>query len=92
MDLKKFLTTNSIDMTSFAAMVGCKQPHVSLVCAGHRRPSPRLALKIERATHGHVTVMELLYPDNPEMWRHHETKTPTKNPTAHTDSGANGGN
>lgn len=40
--------------------------HVSLLThmkMGRRRPSPDLALRIEKATDGKVSRMELLYPD-----------------------------
>lgn len=63
MKLKQFLRKKRINLNFFAKRVGCKQPHISLICAKKRRPSPDLALKIEQATDGEVTAMELLYPE-----------------------------
>jgi transcriptional regulator with XRE-family HTH domain len=62
MTLKEYLTENKIKLTDFASKVGIQQPYVSLIKNGHNRPSPDVALRIEQATGGAVTVMELLFP------------------------------
>jgi DNA-binding transcriptional regulator YdaS (Cro superfamily) len=63
MELRKYLESKKINMTEFGGLIGCNQSYISLLCQKKRRPSPGLALEIEKATGGKVTVMELLYPD-----------------------------
>ena len=63
MKLKDYLTQNDISHARFAEIVGCSQSHISLICSRKRYPSRLVALKIEQATEGDVTAMELLYPD-----------------------------
>lgn len=62
MKLKDYLKQEKIKTDDFAVLVGCSQPHISLICSNERRPSADLALKIEQETKGKVTVIELLYP------------------------------
>lgn len=38
--------------------------YLNAVLRGRSRPSPDLALRIQEATGGAITVMELLYPDS----------------------------
>ena len=45
-----------------AQKIGVDTSYISHINSGRRRPSPDLALKIEKATGGRVTVMELLFP------------------------------
>jgi DNA-binding transcriptional regulator YdaS (Cro superfamily) len=61
MDLKTYTETAKVRQKDLAARVGCRQPTISQILTGTRRPSPDLALRIQRATGGKVTVMELLY-------------------------------
>lgn len=61
-NLKKFLMNKS--RNDFAKEVGTTKNYINLLVIGQRRPSPELALKIERATGGQVTVMELLFPSS----------------------------
>jgi len=49
----------------FAKKVGTTKNYINLLVTDQRRPSPGLALRIQNATGGHVTVLELLYPDMP---------------------------
>jgi DNA-binding transcriptional regulator YdaS (Cro superfamily) len=63
MRLKDYLKKKKIGVTAFASKAGLKQPHLSLIANGKRRPSPDIALKIEQATGGIVTIRELLYPE-----------------------------
>ena len=61
MDLCTFLKTTDTSQVDFAAILGTGQSTISMIINGYRRPSPRLALRIQDATRGKVTVMELLY-------------------------------
>ena len=62
MKLKNYLKYKNLTISRFAFEAKLKQPHLSLIINGSRRPSPELALKIEEATKGEVTVLELLFP------------------------------
>ena len=53
---------NKLRLKQFAAQVEISDAYLSHIIAGHRRPSPRLAQRIEEATDGQVTRLELLYP------------------------------
>jgi len=46
-----------------AEEIGVHAVHLNAVLRGRSRPSASLALRIEQATGGAVTRMELLYPD-----------------------------
>jgi len=61
MYLKDYLKSKNRD--EFAKLVGTTKNYINLLTCGSRRPSPKLALKIEQATNSEVTRMELLYPD-----------------------------
>ena len=63
MTLEEFLKINKITTTEFSAVISCGQPMVSNLCNRRRRPSPSLALRIERATNGAVTRDELIFPE-----------------------------
>jgi DNA-binding transcriptional regulator YdaS (Cro superfamily) len=63
MNLRDFLTANQMRLSTFATKAGLKQSYASLIKNGHKRPSPGVALRIEEATGGAVTRMELLYPE-----------------------------
>ena len=64
MNLKEYLKTNQMKLSIFAQKAGLKQPYASLIKNGHKRPSPDVALRIEEATGGVVSRMELLYPES----------------------------
>ena len=52
--------------SDFSAEIGTTPNYLfQLKYNKRRRPSPALALKIEKATGGQVTVMELLFPEKP---------------------------
>jgi len=51
------------EQVKLAKNLGIHQVYLSSVFNGHRRPSPDLARRIEQATGGQVTRMELLYPE-----------------------------
>lgn len=63
MKLKNYLKYKNLTISAFAKVAELKQPHLSLIMNGNRRPSPELAKKIEEATKGEVTVLELLFPE-----------------------------
>ncbi len=58
-DMKKYQGT----VKELAAKCKCTPEHMSYVLNGRRKPSAPLALRIEQATGGAVTRMELLYPE-----------------------------
>lgn len=60
MDLKQYLKGR--DREEFAKQIGTTKNYLNLLVCGSRRPSPELAAKIEEASEGAVTRMELLYP------------------------------
>lgn len=61
MKLKEFLKNKNREQ--FAKIIHTTKNYVDQLCAEIRRPSPELALKIEKATGKEVTVLELLYPN-----------------------------
>ena len=62
--LTKYLKDNDESQQCFAERVGIHQSTVSRILNNTFRPSPELALKIEQATGGQVTRMEILYPQS----------------------------
>lgn len=63
MNLRDFLKRNGLTHGGFGKTVGLSQGYVSLLVGGKRRPSPDIALRIEKATGGAVTKESLLWPD-----------------------------
>ena len=66
MKLNEYLKKYKIKTIDFARQIECQQSYVSLLTKGKRRPSPELALRIQEATEGKVTILELLFPDHPD--------------------------
>ena len=62
MKLKEFVSAHGASK-KLAASIGVHHVYMNALVNNRRRPSPRLALRIQEATGGAVTVMELLYPD-----------------------------
>lgn len=62
MKLKDYLKGK--DRSVLAREVKTTKNYVNLLACGSRRPSPELALLIEQATGGAVTLRELLFPDH----------------------------
>jgi transcriptional regulator with XRE-family HTH domain len=60
MNLKTYLKNKSRE--ELAQRTGTTLNYINRLCCHRRRPSPELALKIQEATGGAVTVMELLFP------------------------------
>jgi len=52
------------ELEKIAKKADTKVSYLIQIRNGHRRPSPELAERIEEATGGLVTRMELLYPQN----------------------------
>jgi len=63
MQLNEYIVKNSLPQNELAERAGVKPAFLSLLVAGKRKPSPSTALRIEQATGGAVTRMELLYPE-----------------------------
>jgi len=62
MNLKTYLKDKNDE--EFAAAIGTTWKYLfQLKYNKRRKPSPKLALKIQEATGGQVTVMELLFPN-----------------------------
>jgi DNA-binding transcriptional regulator YdaS (Cro superfamily) len=61
MDLKQYLKGK--DRNNFATQLGTTKNYINLLACLARRPSPDLALRIEEATGGAVSRMDLLYPE-----------------------------
>ena len=63
MKLKNYLKYKNLTISAFAVAAEVSQPFLSLILSGKRKPSSAMALKIEKATNGEVTVLELLFPN-----------------------------
>lgn len=62
MNLKQYLKGKNRE--KLANQVGTSKAYIDQLCVGMRRASPEMALRIEIASGGAVTRMELLYPDS----------------------------
>ena len=51
MKINEWLQHKKWTQRQLAEKVGCKEPHMSLICNGHALPSLKLALKIDKVTH-----------------------------------------
>jgi transcriptional regulator with XRE-family HTH domain len=58
MRLKEWLEQKNLNQYEFAELVQAKQPMISQIINGHRRPSPELALRIEAVTKGKVKMRD----------------------------------
>ena len=68
MELREYLKTSKRSRRALSDSIGVHYMHLSNIIRGARRPSPSLALRIEEATGGQVTRLELLYPEQkPKM-------------------------
>lgn len=63
MKLKSYLFINKKSQVAFSNEVGVGHIYLNAIIQGRRKPSPALALRIEEATGGVVSRMELLYPE-----------------------------
>lgn len=64
---KIMLNAKTINQKRLALAIGTHPVYLNAILRGRRRPSPDLALRIEEATGGAVTRMELLYPEEKEL-------------------------
>lgn len=60
--LETYLTNKKMNDSEFSRVSGIKQPTIWRIKNGHCKPSPGIALRIEEATGGAVTLRELLFP------------------------------
>jgi transcriptional regulator with XRE-family HTH domain len=63
MNLKAYRNQNNVKMAEIAGTVGKTVQHLYEIERGIAKPSAPLALRIEEATGGQVSRMELLYPE-----------------------------
>jgi len=61
--LSTYLEKNNLSPTQFAKLNGLKQPTIWRIINLKYKPNPQTAQKIQQATGGAVTVMELLFPE-----------------------------
>jgi DNA-binding transcriptional regulator YdaS (Cro superfamily) len=62
--LRTFLVSNGKSLKQFCEESGFNYGSFRVMVIGKYKPSPKMALRIEKATNGKVTRMELLYPKN----------------------------
>jgi len=62
MELKEYLKQSKIKRQSFSDDLKIHYMHLNNIIRKTRRPSADLALRIEQATNGAVTLRELLFP------------------------------
>lgn len=61
MDLKEWLQENGITQVSFAKGLGITHIYLNMIVNGKRLPSFKLGKRIESATFGDVTYVNLVY-------------------------------
>lgn len=66
MSLRTYLKDNKISQRKFSVSLGIHYMHLNNILRSERKPSAALALRIEQATGGAVSRMELLYPKKKE--------------------------
>ncbi len=60
--IELFRRKNSLTQERFAGMIGISQPHLANIERGIRKPTPKIALAIERATNGEIKKEWLVFP------------------------------
>lgn len=75
MNLFEWKKLNGFSAFDIAKLIDVDKSLLSHLKAGRRRPSPSLALRIERATNGAVTRDELIFPELYQNPPHQENKT-----------------
>lgn len=58
MNLAQYLAQSTQSATELAAAVGCETSTITRIIRGERRPSIKLAARIERATGGQVGIKD----------------------------------
>lgn len=64
--VRDYLKRYRVTQPEFARLLGISLTHVSRLAIG-TRASPELALKIETITRGEVSVIEAMYPKDPDF-------------------------
>ena len=64
MNLNEYLSENNLTREDASKIFGVTAAQISHICTGFRKPSPKLAKKIQTVTLGKVTILELLYPED----------------------------
>jgi len=64
MNLDEHLFKTKQSKTNFAQNLGISRGHLQHILNGSRRPSVRLAKKIEKITEGKVPKEEMLFPED----------------------------
>lgn len=59
--LGEYIARTGASQKKIAQDAGCSRAAISMIAAGLRRPSPGLALRIEKATGGAVRAAELIF-------------------------------
>lgn len=67
MNLKEYIDINDISTLEFANLIGLDRAHTNMLILGHRVPSRRTALRIERITKGKIKAKDLLFPKDKEV-------------------------
>ena len=60
MNLRDYLSLHRITVKDFSELVDYSRTHLSAIVNGKLKPSPKLARRIEKETHGEVKVEDLL--------------------------------
>ena len=63
MQLAEYLFRHKVKQTEFAKTVGVSRVHMGEILRGRRRPSVKLARRIEEVTDGQVPKEGLLFPE-----------------------------
>lgn len=63
MQLAEYLFQHKIKQTEFAKIIGASRVHIGEILRGRRRPSVKLAKRIEELTNGKVPKEGLLFPE-----------------------------
>jgi transcriptional regulator with XRE-family HTH domain len=63
MHFKTWLQLKGIHQKDMAEQIGIKPSSLSMILSGKTKPSLEVASKIEMLTHGEITRMDLLYPE-----------------------------
>jgi len=62
MKINEYLASENLSQVAFSKQVAIGHIYLNALIKGRRKPSAPLALRIQEATQGQVTVLELLYP------------------------------
>lgn len=63
MQLYKYLELTDLTIKQFATILDIDRSYLNLIILGHRIPSKKLALRIEKATKGKIKAIDLIFPE-----------------------------